>query len=99
MLYQNLLLALALATRSSSLPRPRADVTGSHLTPEIDALIKDTMRSWGIPGLGVAVVQLMPDGSWSREVKGYGVANLKGTPVDGDTLFEIGSDSVRAVRV
>ena len=95
MLFQNLLLALALATSSSSRPHERADVTGRHLTPDVDKFIEDTMVSWGIPGLGVAVVQLDPAGTWSREVKGYGVADVAGTPVDGDTLFEIGSTSVR----
>ncbi|MCV7302289.1 beta-lactamase family protein [Mycobacterium barrassiae] len=54
---------------------------------ELDAKIEAGMKAYGIPGVAAAV--------WvgGREhVKGYGVTNIDHpTPVDGDTVFRIGS--------
>lgn len=54
---------------------------------ELDAKIEAGMKAYGIPGVAVAV--------WAggrEHVNGYGVTNVDHpTPVDGDTVFRIGS--------
>jgi CubicO group peptidase (beta-lactamase class C family) len=64
------------------------------LTADVDTFINAVLSSWNSAGgFSVAVVQKAPDGSWSVETKGYGVATSNGTKVDSDTLFSIGSNS------
>lgn len=59
-----------------------ADVRGV-----VDSVVESLMQKQGIPGMAVAVVR--PQGT---QILNYGVADRDdGTPVDGDTLFEIGS--------
>lgn len=59
-----------------------ADVRGA-----VDSVVESLMQKQGIPGMAVAVVR--PQGT---QILNYGVADRDdGTPVDGDTLFEIGS--------
>ncbi|MFC7673699.1 serine hydrolase domain-containing protein [Mycolicibacterium sp. GCM10028919] len=54
---------------------------------ELDAKIEAGMKAYGIPGVAAAV--------WAggrEHVKGYGITNVDHpTPVDGDTIFKIGS--------
>lgn len=53
----------------------------------VDPIIESLMQEQSIPGMAVAVVR--PQGA---RILNYGVADRDdGTPVDGDTLFEIGS--------
>lgn len=89
---------VALATVAAALPRPvqrrASNASAQYLSATKDDWINDTLAAWGSPGLGVAVVQLQPDGSWSREVNGYGVADATGGAIHADTLFEIGSNTV-----
>ncbi|MEV6216853.1 serine hydrolase domain-containing protein [Nocardia sp. NPDC051833] len=54
---------------------------------ELDAKIETAMRAYRIPGVAVGV---LTDGE--EYIKGYGVTNVdRPVPVDGDTLFRIGS--------
>ena len=54
---------------------------------ELDAKIEAAMESYGIPGVAAAVLA-----GGQEYVKGYGVTNVDHpTPVDGDTVFRIGS--------
>lgn len=66
------------------------EVTGTDLGAafdELDARIESGMKAYAIPGVAVAV---WADGQ--EYVKGYGVTNVDyPLPVDGDTLFRIGS--------
>ncbi|CAK5272059.1 unnamed protein product [Mycena citricolor] len=64
------------------------------LTPDVDAYIENVLSSWNSPaGAAVAVVQLDPQGGWSVETKGYGVAQANGSKVTPETVFSIGSNS------
>lgn len=55
----------------------------------VDPVIESLMADQHIPGMAIAVIR--PDGT---QVLNYGVADRKaGTPVDDDTLFELGSIS------
>lgn len=57
-------------------------------TQEIDALVQETLKEWGIPGIGLAVIY---QGHEVR-VAGYGVKRRrKSDPVTKDTLFQIAS--------
>ena len=59
-------------------------------TEEIDAWVEDAMARWEVPGLGLAIVH---EGE-SYLSAGYGVRELgRDTPMDGATLFSIGSCS------
>ena len=68
---------------AASLAPPTADPDFS----ELDAKIRAGMAKYGIPGVAVAVL------AQGREyIQGYGVTNVDyPVPVDGDTLFRIGS--------
>jgi len=67
--------------------RPRTAIVRNALFDRLDDRIAAGMERYGIPGAAVAVYW---DGV--EYVKGYGVTNLDDpTPVDGDTLFRIGS--------
>ena len=81
-------LAMPTAGYSSSAPAPQAQGT-TDLLSELDEKINAGLHKYKIPG---AAVGLFFDG---REyVKGYGVTNIAHpTPVDGNTLFRIGSTS------
>jgi CubicO group peptidase (beta-lactamase class C family) len=67
-------------------PRTRGDGSGP-LFDELDAKIRAAMKEHGIPGVAVGVIH-----RGTRYIKGYGVTNVDyPVPVDGDTLFRIGS--------
>ncbi|KAL1406255.1 hypothetical protein Q8F55_007950 [Vanrija albida] len=57
--------------------------------------LEDARAHWGVPGFSVAVVAgpEYTGGGWREELRGFGVANAAGTPVDEDTLFAIASNS------
>lgn len=56
----------------------------------LDGYVQETMESWGVPGLALAVVK---DGSVVH-ARGYGVREVgRDAPVDEHTLFAIGSTS------
>lgn len=70
---------------SSSAVSAQSD--GADIGEAIDPIIESLMQEQSIPGMAVAVVR--PQGA---RILNYGVADRDdGTPVDGDTLFEIGS--------
>src|SRR5215813_12201937 len=84
---------LTAAVTPARLTRARA-AAASPATPtadpdfgELDAKIRAGMAQYGIPGVAVAVL------AQGREyIQGYGVTNVNyPVPVDGDTLFRIGS--------
>lgn len=57
---------------------------------KIDALVENTLKTFNVPGIAVAVVK---DGKVVHS-KGYGVRSIKtGQKVDGNTLFGIASNS------
>ncbi|WP_083653824.1 serine hydrolase domain-containing protein [Deinococcus marmoris] len=57
-------------------------------TVQLDAFVNQIMKEYGVPGVGLAIVQ---NGKVSY-AKGYGVRNVsKGTPVTPNTQFPIGS--------
>ncbi|MET7644173.1 serine hydrolase domain-containing protein [Streptomyces sp. NPDC005426] len=61
--------------------------TGNPLFSALDAKIEEAMRTYAIPGAAVGVLL---DGQ--EYIKGYGVTNGDHpVPVDGDTVFRIGS--------
>jgi len=77
------LLAAVAAQAQSPFPPPPS-------VEEIDAWVEDAMARWEVPGLGLAIVH---EGR-SYLSTGYGVRELgRDTPVDGGTLFSIGSCS------
>jgi len=82
---------LALSSCSSK-PPPAANPTTSSTGVaaafgDLDAKIQDGMKSHAIPGVAVAVLA-----GGQEYVKGYGVTNVDHPlPVDGDTMFRIGS--------
>lgn len=66
---------------------PQAAAQGMN-TSEVDALVKQNMERFAVPGLGLALVK---DGKVVY-TQGYGVRDVKSkTPVNADTLFAIGS--------
>jgi CubicO group peptidase (beta-lactamase class C family) len=78
----------------------------AHATSTFDAMVKEEMEHWRIPGLAISVihnneiyskVSFLCKGSMcithALVFQGYGVANLSGTPVTGDTLFDCASMS------
>ncbi|HXL59313.1 MAG TPA: serine hydrolase domain-containing protein, partial [Mycobacterium sp.] len=83
--------ALALSSCSakpSSTPATNSTAAGlSSSFDELDAKINAGMKAYAVPGVAVAV--------WAggqEYVKGYGVTNVDHpSPVDGDTVFRIGS--------
>jgi len=77
-------MSLLLLGASSVAQAGDADIPGA-----VDPVIESLMAEQHIPGMAIAVIR--PDGT---QVLNYGVADRKaGTPVDGDTLFELGSIS------
>ena len=83
--------ALALSSCSAK-PSATPAANGAATDPgaafeELDAKIEAGMKAYGIPGVAAAV---WADGQ--EHVKGYGVTNVDHpTPVDGETIFRIGS--------
>ncbi|KAJ7210965.1 hypothetical protein C8J57DRAFT_1004688, partial [Mycena rebaudengoi] len=64
------------------------------LTPGIDAAINNILSEWNTPGgAAVAVVRMDGNGGWLTETKGYGIANIDGTKVNGDAIFSLGSNA------
>src|ERR1700732_3065962 len=82
---------LALSSCSSK-PSPAPSTSSSAASgaagfDDLDAKIQAGMKSHGIPGVAVAVLA-----GGQEYVKGYGVTNVEHpVPVDGDTVFRIGS--------
>ena len=75
------------ATDSSAPSSRGAQTDAGAAFEELDAKIEAGMKAYGIPGVAAAV---LADGQ--EHVKGYGVTNVDHpTPVDGDTIFRIGS--------
>ncbi|MGW2663918.1 serine hydrolase domain-containing protein [Nocardia tengchongensis] len=72
--------------------RPAAPATSTPVSTradfaELDAKIEAAMRAYSIPGVAVAVLA-----GGAEYIKGYGVTNVDHPlPVDGDTVFRIGS--------
>ncbi|KAF8884175.1 beta-lactamase/transpeptidase-like protein [Infundibulicybe gibba] len=67
---------------------------GTILNDGMDTFINGVLADWNSPGgAAVGVVRQLPQGSWSIETKGYGLAKADGTKVDERTLFSIGSNS------
>lgn len=61
--------------------------TGNSLFSALDAKIQEGMRAYAIPGAAVGVLL-----NGQEYVKGYGVTNVDHpVPVDGDTVFRVGS--------
>ncbi|MDF3917897.1 class C beta-lactamase [Salinicola salarius] len=66
-----------------------AQSDGADIGEAVDPVIESLMRQQSIPGMAVAVIR--PQGT---QILNYGVADRDGsTPVDDDTLFELGSIS------
>ncbi|OHZ02813.1 class C beta-lactamase [Salinicola sp. LHM] len=66
-----------------------AQSDGADIREAVDPVIESLMRQQSIPGMAVAVIR--PQGT---QILNYGVADRDGsTPVDDDTLFELGSIS------
>lgn len=84
--------AVGLALPSCSAKPSSAPGNGAVTDPgaafgEFDAKIEAGMKAYGIPGVAVAIW----DGG-EEHVKGYGITNVDHpSPVDGDTIFRIGS--------
>jgi CubicO group peptidase (beta-lactamase class C family) len=86
----------AAAATSLILPTPAGARTSSSAVPgnasdalfdKLDARIRSAMKEHGIPGVALGMIH-----RGKRYIKGYGVTNVDyPTPVDGDTLFRIGS--------
>ncbi len=67
----------------------KADYISDFDYSEIDAYIKDEMKSQKIPGLALAIIK----NGEIIQVKGYGQTGRSGKPVTPDTPFMIGSNS------
>lgn len=77
------------APRSPATPAP-ATPASAALPPSFDALVARAMKTFEIPGMGVAIVK---DGKVVL-AKGYGVRKLgEPAPVDAKTLFGIASNT------
>ena len=89
--------ATATATSLAGLPSPAAQAEtpsrgaagNDALLVELDAKIRSGMRKYGIPGVALGMIH-----NGTSHIKGFGVTNVDyPTPVDGDTLFRIGSNT------
>lgn len=54
---------------------------------EFESWLNHTANIWGMKGIGIAVTRRVKDqhgewGDWQTELKGFGVADRRGTPVD-----------------
>jgi CubicO group peptidase (beta-lactamase class C family) len=71
-----------------TIPAGASQTDSDILPPDLDTYIESSMKELMLPGMSIAVVK---DGE-PVLVKGYGVREAgKDAPVDGDTLFAIGS--------
>ena len=78
--------AVALASCSSTRSAPATSTVATSFD-ELDAKIEEGIKSYGIPGVAVAVLA-----GGQEHVKGYGVTSVDHpVPVDADTVFRIGS--------
>ena len=81
-----LALCLVVATATAV----RADDHDAAWLDGLDAWVEKAMRDWGVPGMGLAIVQ----GDEVVLARGYGVRSLdSGEAVDENTIFAIGSSS------
>jgi CubicO group peptidase (beta-lactamase class C family) len=72
--------------KTSSSPAAPSNASGA-LFDKLDAKIRAAMKEHAIPGVAVGMIY-----RGATYIKGYGVTNVDyPTPVDGDTLFRIGS--------
>ncbi len=79
---------LSLVVTAICLIYPGAFARPSFDTAQLDAFVKEMMRAYDVPGVGLAVVE---DGKISY-VRGYGVRDITtGAPVTPNTQFAIGS--------
>ncbi|MFG2793388.1 serine hydrolase domain-containing protein [Streptomyces sp. NPDC048419] len=86
--------SVSLGTAAPAAASPRSAVrgggtgaTGNSPFSALDAKIEEAMRAYSIPGAAVGVLL---DGQ--EYVKGYGITNVDHpVPVDGDTVFRVGS--------
>ncbi|KIJ33420.1 hypothetical protein M422DRAFT_35523 [Sphaerobolus stellatus SS14] len=68
------------------------------LDEEFEQWLNEKGSKWGMKGVAIAVTRRTKDindnwDGWETELKGYGVADRWGNPVDEETLFSIGSNS------
>jgi CubicO group peptidase (beta-lactamase class C family) len=64
------------------------------LNEETDGFINQVLDDFNSPGgAAVAVVRRDAQGTWTVEMKGYGVATANGSKVTENTLFSVGSNS------
>jgi hypothetical protein len=94
--------AAATATSLAGFPAPAGAKTSSpaatgdgngaaagSLFAKLDRKIRDGMRKYGLPGVAMGMIY-----RGTTYIKGYGVTNVDyPLPVDGDTLFRIGSNT------
>ena len=67
----------------------RGAASNDALLGELDEKVRAGMRKYGIPGVAVGMIH-----QGATYIKGYGVTNVDyPVPVDGDTLFRIGSNT------
>jgi CubicO group peptidase (beta-lactamase class C family) len=79
-------LSLPAKAKTSSSPAAPSNASDA-LFDKLDARIRAAMKEHAIPGVAVGMIY-----RGTRYIKGYGVTNVDyPTPVDGDTLFRIGS--------
>ncbi|WP_054248265.1 serine hydrolase domain-containing protein [Rhodococcus opacus] len=77
----------ACSSKESTTTATSVPTNATEAFNELDAKIDKAMKDYAIPGVAVGVIA---DGE--EYIKGYGVTNVDHpTPVDGDTLFRIGS--------
>ncbi|KAH8928656.1 beta-lactamase/transpeptidase-like protein [Atractiella rhizophila] len=63
------------------------------ISPQLRSFIEALQNLTGVPGIGLGIVKFV-NGSWVEESIGFGKASdAEGHVVDGDTLFNIGSNS------
>ena len=54
----------------------------SVLDDEFEAWLNETGYKWGMKGVAIAVTRQIKGDNWHTELKGYGVADRWGNPVD-----------------
>ena len=78
------------ASRSSCNGRPIPSAAATSALAGFDEFVQSAMKSWGVPGLAIAIVK---DGKVVL-AKGYGLRNVQAnSPVTADTIFAIGSST------
>ncbi len=80
----------ALAIAPLAIATPAAAQQGKEPYPGLDAYVNAALKTWKVPGLGLAIVR----NDSLIYAKGYGVREIgKPQPVDERTIFAIGSSS------